>query len=167
MSFSLLFDDSLVKNSFASDATGFMKAASVEEQSGDFIKNPMTQYILLVDDNEIQAATRKAILERAGRAVVVSNDGAQALALLTDNKCLGRVGLVITDHVMPGMNGPALVGHIRQFSTFLPVLVLSGLPEAEEEYQGLEVVFRCKPFPPGELIALVNELLDQPIARTA
>jgi DNA-binding response OmpR family regulator len=127
----------------------------------------MTQYILLVDDNEIQAATRKAILERAGRMVVVSSDGAQALALLRDNNVLGHFGLVITDHVMPGMNGPALVGHIRQFSSFLPVLVLSGLPEAEEEYRGLEVVFRCKPFPPADLIALVNVLLGQPIARTA
>jgi len=127
----------------------------------------MTQYILLVDDNEIQAATRKAILERAGRQVVVSNDGSHALALLTDCNVLGHVGLVITDHVMPGMNGPELVGQIRTFSPFLPVMVLSGLPEAEEEYRGLEVVFRCKPFPPGELIALVSELLDQPIARTA
>ncbi len=127
----------------------------------------MTQYILLVDDNEIQAATREAILERAGHLVVVSSDGAQALSLLTDTNVLGRVGLVITDHVMPGMNGPALVGHIRTFCNFLPVLVLSGLPEAEEEYQGLEIVFRCKPFPPSELITLVNELLDQPIARTA
>jgi DNA-binding response OmpR family regulator len=48
------------------------------------------------------------------------------------------------------------------------VLVLSGLAEAEDEYQDLDVMFRLKPFPPDELLALVRSLLTQrPIGRTA
>jgi DNA-binding response OmpR family regulator len=50
----------------------------------------------------------------------------------------------------------------------LPVLVLSGLAEAEDEYQDLDVMFRLKPFPPDDLLALVRSLLTrQPIGRTA
>ena len=127
----------------------------------------MTRYILLVDDNAVQAATRKAILERAGYRVVVSCDGPRALLQLQDANVLGQVGLVMTDHLMPGMNGTALVREIRTFLPTLPVLVLSGLPEAEEEYRGMGVVFRSKPFPPNALIVLAGELLDQPVARTA
>jgi DNA-binding response OmpR family regulator len=49
----------------------------------------------------------------------------------------------------------------------LPVVVLSGLADAEDEYQDLDVIFRMKPFPPDELLALVRSLLTQPIGRTA
>jgi DNA-binding response OmpR family regulator len=45
--------------------------------------------------------------------------------------------------------------------------VLSGLAEAEDEYSDLDVIFRVKPFPPDELLALVRSFLTQPIGRTA
>ncbi len=127
----------------------------------------MTRITLLVDDNVIQAATRKAILERAGQKVTVAADGFEALSLLEKPDVLERIGLVITDHLMPGMNGPELVGAIRSLLPSIPVLILSGLPNAEDEYQGMDVVFRSKPFPPDSLIALSRELLDEPMSRTA
>jgi CheY-like chemotaxis protein len=117
--------------------------------------------ILLVDDNAIQAATRKAILSRSGRSVCVAGDGRQALELLQH-----PVRLVVTDHLMPGMNGPEFVKQLRGRLPNLPVIVLSGLAEAEEEYDELDVIFRVKPFPPDELICLVRSLLE-PIARSA
>jgi len=40
------------------------------------------------------------------------------------------------------------------------VVVLSGLAEAEDDYDDLDVIFRVKPFPPDELLALVRSLLD-------
>jgi DNA-binding response OmpR family regulator len=52
------------------------------------------------------------------------------------------------------------VREIRVLSDWLPVIVLSGLPEAEDEYQGLDVVFRSKPFPPSELIELIKSSLE-------
>lgn len=124
--------------------------------------------ILLVDDNGIQAATRKAILARLGRGVVVAGDGAEALQILDRASEGGRsIGLVVTDHLMPGMNGPEFVARLRERAPQLPVLVLSGMSEAEEEYGGLDVTFRMKPLPPDELLRLVRSLLDEPIARTA
>jgi DNA-binding response OmpR family regulator len=77
------------------------------------------------------------------------------------------VGLVITDHLMPGMNGPRFVAELRKRFPRLPVLVLSGLAEAEDEYGDLDVTFRVKPLPPDELLCLVQSLLPRPIARTA
>jgi len=123
--------------------------------------------ILLVDDNCIQATTRKAILSRSGRNVAVACDGAQALAMLEQAGTLQPVGLVITDHLMPGMNGPEFIAQLRERLPDLPVVVLSGLAEAEDEYRNLDVVFRVKPCPPDELLSIVRSLLDQPIGRTA
>jgi CheY-like chemotaxis protein len=123
--------------------------------------------ILLVDDNCIQATTRKAILARSGRSVAVACDGIQALAMLDQAGMPRPVGLVVTDHLMPGMNGPEFVAQLRTTFPDLPVLVLSGLAEAEDEYRELDAIFRVKPFPPDELLSLVRSLLMQPIGRTA
>ncbi len=124
--------------------------------------------ILLVDDNGIQAATRKAILSRLGRTIVVAGNGSEALRVLESPSMAGRaVGLVITDHLMPGMNGPEFVAKLRNRFPQLPVLVLSGLAEAEDDYVDLDVTFRMKPMPPEDLLRLVRLLIEQPIARTA
>jgi CheY-like chemotaxis protein len=127
---------------------------------------PMTE-ILLVDDNAIQAATRKAILTRSGRQVEVAGSAPAALDLLKHQEFASTLGLIVTDHLMPGMTGPEVVEKLRAAMPHIPVLVLSGLPDAELEYEGFDVIFRLKPFPPDMLIALAKELLDAPIGRTA
>jgi CheY-like chemotaxis protein len=127
----------------------------------------MTSYILLVDDNAIQATTRKAILSRLGRGVIVASDGGQALEHLRGADAAHPVGLVITDHLMPGMNGPEFVGELRKHYPQLPVVVLSGMEDAEEAYEDLDVVFRMKPLPPDDLLHLVRTLLSEAIGKTA
>lgn len=127
----------------------------------------MTADILLVDDNSIQATTRKAILSRLGRSVVLAGRAAQALDLLFASDATHPVGLVITDHLMPEMNGPEFVAALRERYPDLPVLVLSGMADAEAEYADLDVTFRVKPLPPDELLRLTQRLLPAPIARTA
>jgi CheY-like chemotaxis protein len=123
--------------------------------------------VLLVDDNAIQAATRKAVLLQAVHGVAVASGGPQALEMLKNDASLSSIGLIITDHCMPGMNGPQLVELLRRSLYRLPIIVLSGLPDAEDEYAGMDVIFRLKPFAPEELISLVRSLLDEPIGRTA
>jgi CheY-like chemotaxis protein len=127
----------------------------------------MTSQILLVDDNAIQAATRKAILSRLGRGVIVASDGRQALELLRAADAAHPIGLVITDHLMPRMNGPEFVGELRKHYLQMPVLVLSGLEDAEEEYDDLDVIFRMKPLPPDELLHLAVKLLSGAVGKTA
>ncbi|HTV66253.1 MAG TPA: response regulator [Bryocella sp.] len=114
--------------------------------------------ILLIDDNPVQLKVRETVLRQAGFQVSVATSADSALATL--RALPGRFGLVITDHLMPGTTGSGLVRQMRAEHLWLPVLVLSGLAEAETEYEGLDVSFRVKPFPPPELIELVQTLLE-------
>ena len=123
--------------------------------------------ILLVDDNPIQATTRRIILEKTGHAIKVATCGAEAVEIMSDPARMSSIGLLITDHLMPRMNGPELVQFIRHDHPELPVVVLSGLPDAEAQYEGLNVMFRLKPFPPDALIELVHEIFQDPLSRTA
>ena len=115
--------------------------------------------VLLVDDNPIQLSVRETVLRNAGFQVSVATTAGSALATL---RAFGdHIGVIVTDHLMPEASGSELVRQIRASGNWIPVIVLSGLTEAESEYQGLEVVFRVKPLPPPELIALVRSSLDR------
>jgi len=120
----------------------------------------MASTILLIDDNAVQAATRQAILKRAGYTAIAVLNPRRALEQFQKDDFATEIGLVITDHIMPGMNGSEFVRHLRQTHPTLPVLVISGLYEAEAEYEGLNVLFRLKPLPPDNLLASVNDLLQ-------
>ena len=127
----------------------------------------MNSRILLVDDNHIQSATRRTILEVSGREVCTALEGRQALEILKEAEASNPIGLIVTDHLMPVMSGPAFVAEVRRRGFTLPVIVLSGLPDAESAYEGLNVVFRLKPFEPDSLIRLAKELLGECMRRSA
>jgi CheY-like chemotaxis protein len=128
----------------------------------------MTSRILLVDDNHLQSATRRAILEVSGREVCIALEGKQALEILNEVETSHHpIGLIVTDHLMPVMSGPEFVAEVRRRGFTLPVIVLSGLPDAESAYEGLNVVFRLKPCDPDSLIRLVQELLGECMRRSA
>jgi CheY-like chemotaxis protein len=115
--------------------------------------------ILLVDDNAIQAATRQTILRRAGYSVQAALNPIRALELFERHDFVTEVGAVITDHIMPGMNGAEFVRELRKIRPSMPVIVISGLEEAEGEYEGLDVRFLLKPLPPDQLLANLRDLL--------
>ena len=119
--------------------------------------------ILIVDDNPIQAMTRRLILERAHLPVVLSDSGPAALARIDSGETFS---MIITDHCMPEMSGPELVRKLRSFSQ-VPIMVLSGLPEAEAEYEGMDVFFRMKPIQPEELISISRTMLYPALDQTA
>ncbi|MHB1744399.1 MAG: response regulator [Acidobacteriaceae bacterium] len=113
--------------------------------------------ILVVDDNPVQALTRKAILNRAGLEVRTAYSAEAAFdALDTDQN--REINLVITDHIMPGESGHHFVERLWQRRAGLSIMVLSGLAEAEADYEGLDITFRAKPIPPSELVALATKL---------
>lgn len=120
--------------------------------------------ILIVDDNPIQAVTRRLILEKAHFPVVLADDGASAVERYDAGE---QFGMIITDHCMPEMTGPELVKQLRERSRTLPIVVLSGLPEAEQEYEDMDVYFRLKPIHPEELIELSRTLLYPAYGQTA
>ena len=120
----------------------------------------MQATILLIDDNAVQAATRQAILRRAGYFVIAALSPVRALEQMRDGTLSEEVRLVITDHIMPAMHGCEFVRQLRLHSPEMPVLVISGLEDAKAQYSGLNVHFRLKPLPPPEMLALVASILE-------
>lgn len=110
--------------------------------------------VLLVDDAPVQLHIRETILRNAGFRVAIATSAESALAVL--RSASQHIGLVVTDHMMPGTSGSEFVRRLRAGDSQVPVIVLSGAPDAEPEYEGLDVVFRLKPLPPTELIDLVR-----------
>jgi CheY-like chemotaxis protein len=121
-----------------------------------------TEAILLVDDNAVQAAIRQTILRRQGYLVITALNPARALEQLRQGDFLTEIRLIITDHVMPNMSGTRFVRGVRQILPEIPVLVISGM-EAEDEYEGLNVVFRLKPLQPESLLDCVRGLICRPL----
>jgi DNA-binding NtrC family response regulator len=114
--------------------------------------------VLLVDDDPSQLAVRQLLFGRSGIESQLATEARQALALLKSDA--GRtIGLVLTDHLMPEMNGAEFVREIRSFHPNLPVIVISGLPDANNAYEGLDVLFLTKPCEPEDLIAIVRNAL--------
>lgn len=118
----------------------------------------MQATVLLIDDNAIQAATRQTILKRAGYFVIPVLNPQRALEQFRENDFPAEVNMVITDHVMPGMTGAEFVRELRKLKPELPILVISGMEEAEQEYEGMNVLFRLKPLLPDNLLASVHRL---------
>ena len=127
----------------------------------------MQATILLIDDNAVQAATRQTILKRAGYFVIAALSPERALGQFRQNEFPGEINLIITDHIMPAMTGAEFVRHLRTFAPTIPVLVISGMEEAELEYKDMNVQFRLKPLPPDNLLACVHRLLQAPPAEPA
>jgi CheY-like chemotaxis protein len=117
--------------------------------------------VLLIDDNAIQAATRQAILRRSGYHVIAALNPVRALEQLQDDAFPATISAVITDHIMPGMSGADFVRELRKSHPHLPVMVISGLEEAEQEYEDLDVRFLLKPLSPDLLLSNLSYLIGQ------
>jgi len=113
--------------------------------------------ILLLDDDATQLGVREAVLRASGFTVAVATSAESAIALLrlTPN----QFGLVISDHFLTGATGVDVVRQVRSFLPQTPIVIISGMPDLEVEYEGLSVIVRQKPLPPAELIALVRSQL--------
>ena len=108
----------------------------------------MIPTVLLIDDNAIQAATRQQIIKRAAYCVIAVLSPERALEQFRNREFPAEIDLIITDHIMPGLTGAEFVRKVREFSPDIPILVISGMEEAEAEYEGLNVHFRLKPLYP-------------------
>jgi len=114
--------------------------------------------VLLVDDNLTQLRIREAVIRGAGFDVASALTAESALDILRASTSDHSVAIVITDHVMPGISGTEFVQELRNIDLSVPVVVLSGLAEAEAEYEGQNITFRLKPCAPSEMISLVQRL---------
>lgn len=113
----------------------------------------------MVDDDPSQLQIREIVLRSAGLAVQLACDVDGALELL--RSAGDQIGVVVTDHFLSGRTGVDLVRQLRLTSPTLPVVVLSGMPGIEEEYEGLNVSVWMKPLPPEKFIEVVQSSLSK------
>ncbi len=121
-----------------------------------------SETILLVEDDEQVRQIAKAILEQRGYQVLLAESGNQALSLLDQHT--GPVHLLLTDVVMPEMNGKELHEHLMQKRPNLRTLYMSGYTGnviAERGVMDADLNFLSKPFSVAELALKVREVLDQ------
>ena len=111
--------------------------------------------VLLVDDEELVRSGTADMLSDLGHNVVESASGAQALAMLRGGI---EVDLVVTDYLMPGMTGAALIRELRELWPRLPVLLITGFANTAADVPG-DVPKLAKPFRQADLSARINDLL--------
>ena len=115
--------------------------------------------ILLVDDEAGVRRLAERALAAAGWSVLVADSGDAAVALIERER--PRIGLLISDVVMPGLDGPALARILRQTWPELPVLFMSGYADERlRETLDLEGAgFLAKPYRLPELLGQAAALL--------
>jgi two-component system, OmpR family, response regulator CpxR len=111
--------------------------------------------ILCVDDNEQALSIRKLILETRGYRVLACSSGNQAL----DAFKKGGIDLVLSDLLMPGLDGAGLVGRIKDTSPETPVILFSGKVKAYEKDTRADVFLPKGMYAPVELLERIRLLL--------
>ncbi len=117
----------------------------------------MAETVLLVEDDRATRLHLRRTLEKAGYSVLTTGDGAEALELLEGN----LPDLVLTDWMMPGMDGPELVRALRAEprTEALYVIMLTVRSERDDTVMALDLGaddFVGKPFDPRELLARIR-----------
>jgi DNA-binding response OmpR family regulator len=113
---------------------------------------------MLVEDEEAVRALVERLLRKAGYEVLVAADGARALEL--ESRADGRIDLLLTDVVMPGMSGIELAREIRARRPGTRVLLISGYTEESVGTSGPGAFdLLAKPFTENELLTRVRSIL--------
>ena len=136
----------------ANGKTESPQKAATAEPAG----TPPRAKILLVDDDALVASSTAALLEELGHTVTVARSPAKALDIIHSGQPLD---LVMTDFLMPRMNGSQLAREIRRQRPELPILLVTGYAELSGSTE-LELPRLSKPFQLQELQAHLNQLLE-------
>ncbi len=140
----------------ADSATAAPSAPSPAEATGG------RETILVVEDEEIVRDLAVRVLDLLGYRVLAANDGEDAERLCREHE--GRVDLLLSDVVMPGMNGKELRARLSALQPRMRVLFMSGYSENIFAHRGLidpGVPFLQKPFSVASLARKVRDVLDK------
>jgi CheY-like chemotaxis protein len=111
--------------------------------------------ILCVDDNEQALSIRKVMLETRGYRVLACNSSALAL----EEFRRGGVDLVLTDLVMPGVDGSRLIEEIKRMSPQTPAVLISGRSKVYEGENLADVFLAKGMYEPVDLLERIRLLL--------
>lgn len=122
-----------------------------------------SETILVVEDDPSLRALAVRVLQQYGYNVIPAESGPKALALCADPRTV--VNAVLTDVIMPGMNGREVVERLLAAHPGLPYLFMSGYTDDEVLRRGVlhgESPFLQKPFTADQLAKKIREILDGP-----
>ena len=122
-----------------------------------------SETILLVEDEEAVRDLLREVLQGKGYRVLEARDGFEALRLSTGHS--GSIDLLLTDVIMPKMNGRELAERLKPERPKTKVLYMSGYTDNAIVHRGVledGTAFLQKPFTPETLAQKVREILDKP-----
>ncbi|MHC5247658.1 response regulator transcription factor [Enterococcus sp. HY326] len=114
--------------------------------------------ILIVEDDENLNALYQSVLKTAGFKILSANNGEEALTVLEEH----HVDLIITDIMMPEMDGFELAKELRQSGFELPILVITAKESYEDKRKGFGIGvddYMVKPIDVNEMVLRVEALL--------
>ena len=120
-----------------------------------------TETILVIEDEDSLRNLAKRILEKSGYKVITASDGEQGFHIFKKNK--EHIDLIITDILMPELNGIDMIDKIKKSYPNLPVIFMSGYTEnalLQYNLKELQSKFIPKPFTPQMLAKKVSEILE-------
>ena len=136
-------------------------AAVEPERPADPSKEPsrLSATVLLVEDEESLRKLTRNMLESLGFKVLEAANGTEALEITS--RYTGRIELLLTDVVMPGINGHVLAEQMAVMHPELATVFMSGYTDFGHGLSPSEVNFLQKPFSRASLLRKVNEALEQ------
>jgi DNA-binding response OmpR family regulator len=131
----------------------------------DEARPPRVPTILVVEDEPQVRTLVCVVLMREGYQVLEAADGREGLAVATSHS--GAIDLVLTDAVMPEMNGPELVARLRETQPDVPVIYMSGYSGSTVSRAILDSAddYLQKPMSRAMLTERVKAVLDGHSAR--
>jgi two-component system cell cycle sensor histidine kinase/response regulator CckA len=119
--------------------------------------------VLVIDDDPAPRDLAATFLRSMGYSVLPASDGKSAIQIAKGHK--GELHLVLTDVIMPGMNGPQVVEALRKTRPGLRAAYMSGYGDDLLAQQGIDlegVILVPKPFTSEELASWVRAALERP-----
>ncbi|PYV60902.1 MAG: hybrid sensor histidine kinase/response regulator [Acidobacteria bacterium] len=116
-----------------------------------------TGTILLAEDEPLLRELGQTILTQAGYEILTAPNAEALKSFVAEHT--GKIDLLLTDVVMPGMSGPELVHLVRARWPNIRVLYMSGYADDEIEDLDRDAGFLQKPFTPAELTAKIAEMI--------
>ncbi|HEX9784517.1 MAG TPA: PAS domain S-box protein [Opitutaceae bacterium] len=126
--------------------------------------------ILVIDDEKSVCSMTRQSLESSGYRVVTAEDGAEGISKFTQNQ--NDIALVLTDIMMPVMDGHLVIQSLRNLAPQLKVIAMSGVADASGSGSPAAkfdqpVHFLLKPFTMEALLVAVRKALETPAPSTS
>lgn len=130
------------------------------EEGGDVVPDGHGETVLVVDDEASIRSTTRAVLERHGYRVLEASDGADGIAVFATHAADVRV--VVTDLMMPVMDGAAMLQVLTGLAPDVPVIAASGMATSRDVQRAVvqgASAFLAKPYTGTELLRTIARVL--------